>query len=311
MDTQSWDYYRTFLAVLESGSLSGAARLLGLTQPTVGRHIEALERDAGQQLFTRSQRGLEPTDTARAMRPLAEAMAASANAMRRASSETRDQISGSVRISASDVIAVEVLPEILAPVMATYPRLEFELSVSDAVEDLLNRKADIALRMVEPSQSALVVRHIGKIPIGCFARNDVIARAGTPRTIEDLKGLPTIGFDRELAYVRDVLEAFPDLALPGFTFRSDSNLAQLAAIRAGCGFGLCQRPLGERDPALTEVLHGQIPFQLPLWIAMHEDLRRSPRCRVTFDALVKGMSAYIGRSGKAASARPTPDSAQG
>ena len=293
METQSWDYYRTFLAVLESGSLSGAARHLGLTQPTVGRHIEALERDAGQQLFTRSQRGLEPTDTARAMKPLAEAMAASADAMRRASSETRDEVSGSVRISASDVIAVEVLPGILAPVMAAYPRLEFELSVSDALEDLLNRKADIALRLVEPTQAALVVRYVGKIPIGCFARKEGIARFGAPQTIDDLKAVPTIGFDRELAYVRDMMEGFPELALPDFSFRSDSNLAQLAAIRTGCGFGFCQHPLGERDPALIEVLHGQIPFQLPLWIAMHEDLRRSPRCRVVFDALVKGMSAYI------------------
>ncbi|AQZ52726.1 LysR family transcriptional regulator [Martelella mediterranea] len=293
MDTQSWDYYRTFLAVLESGSLSGAARRLGLTQPTVGRHIEALERDAGQQLFTRSQRGLEPTDTARAMKPLAEAMAASADAMRRASSETRDEVSGSVRISASDVISIEVLPGILAPVMAAYPRLEFELSVSDALEDLLNRKADIALRLVEPTQAALVVRHVGKIPIGCFARKEVVARFGAPQTIDDLKAVPTIGFDRELAYVRDMMEGFPELALPDFSFRSDSNLAQLAAIRTGCGFGFCQHPLGERDPALIEVLHGQIPFQLPLWIAMHEDLRRSPRCRVVFDALVKGMSAYI------------------
>lgn len=293
MNTQSWDYYRTFLAVLESGSLSGAARLLGLTQPTIGRHIEALEREAGQQLFTRSQRGLEPTDTARVMKPLAEAMAASADAMRRASSETRDEVSGSVRISASDVIAVEVLPGILAPVMAAYPRLEFELSVSDALEDLLNRKADIALRLVEPSQAALVVRHVGKIPIGCFARKEVIARFGAPQTIDDLKTVPTIGFDHELAYVRDMMEGFPELALPDFSFRSDSNLAQLAAIRTGCGFGFCQHPLGERDPALIEVLHGQIPFQLPLWIAMHEDLRRSPRCRVVFDALVKGMSAYI------------------
>ena len=227
------------------------------------------------------------------MKPLAEAMAASADAMRRASSETRDEVSGSVRISASDVIAVEVLPGILAPVMAAYPLLEFELSVSDALEDLLNRKADIALRLVEPTQAALVVRHVGKIPIGCFARKEVIARFGAPQTIDDLKAVPTIGFDRELAYVRDMMEGFPELALPDFSFRSDSNLAQLAAIRTGCGFGFCQHPLGERDPALIEVLHGQIPFQLPLWIAMHEDLRRSPRCRVVFDALVKGMSAYI------------------
>ncbi|AMM83740.1 LysR family transcriptional regulator [Martelella sp. AD-3] len=294
MEKTSWDHYRTLLAVLDTGTLSGAARRLGLTQPTVGRHIEALEAEAGQQLFTRSQRGLEPTDTARAMRHLAEAMAASADAIRRTASESRSAVAGAVRISASDVIAIEVLPEILAPLMEAHPALDIEVSVSDAVEDLLARKADIALRMVEPKQEALLVRHIGTIPIGCFARKEVIERHGAPGTLEEVEKLPTIGFDHELVYIREALDAFGDLKMPAFDFRSDSNLAQLAAIRAGCGFGFCQAPIGRRDPRLEEVLAGQVPLSLPLWVVMHEDLRRSPRCRVTFDALVTGLKAYIG-----------------
>ena len=294
MEKTSWDHYRTLLAVLDTGTLSGAARRLGLTQPTVGRHIEALEAEAGQQLFTRSQRGLEPTDTARAMRHLAEAMAASADAIRRTASESRSAVAGAVRISASDVIAIEVLPEILAPLMEAHPALDIEVSVSDAVEDLLARKADIALRMVEPKQEALLVRHIGTIPIGCFARKEVIERHGAPGTLEEVEKLPTIGFDHELVYIREALDAFGDLKMPAFDFRSDSNLAQLAAIRAGCGFGFCQAPIGRRDPRLEEVLAGQGPLSLPLWVVMHEDLRRSPRCRVTFDALVTGLKAYIG-----------------
>ena len=293
MEKTSWDHYRTLLAVLDTGTLSGAARRLGLTQPTVGRHIEALEAEAGQQLFTRSQRGLEPTDTARAMRHLAEAMAASADAIRRTASESRSAVAGAVRISASDVIAIEVLPEILAPLMEAHPALDIEVSVSDAVEDLLARKADIALRMVEPKQEALLVRHIGTIPIGCFARKEVIERHGAPGTLEEVEKLPTIGFDHELVYIREALDAFGDLKMPAFDFRSDSNLAQLAAIRAGCGFGFCQAPIGRRDPRLEEVLAGQVPLSLPLWVVMHEDLRHSPRCRAVFDALVKGLKAYI------------------
>ncbi|MET3598664.1 LysR family transcriptional regulator [Martelella mangrovi] len=293
MERTNWDYYRTLLAVLDTGSLSAAARHLGLTQPTVGRHIEALEAEAGQQLFTRSQRGLEPTDTALSMRHLAEAMAATADAIRRTASESRTAVSGSVRISASDVIAVEVLPEILAPVMAGHAALDIEVSVSDAVEDLLNRQADIALRMVKPTQDALLVRHIGEIPIGCFARDDVIARHGTPQKPEDITNLPTIGYDRELIYIREATKALGDMPLPAFDFRSDSNLAQLSAIRSGCGFGFCQVPLGRRDPRLVEVVRGQIPLSLPLWVVMHEDLRHSPRCRVVFDALVTGLKAYI------------------
>ncbi|TNB48354.1 LysR family transcriptional regulator [Martelella lutilitoris] len=293
MDRTSWDHYRTLLAVLDTGTLSGAARRLGLTQPTVGRHIEALEAEAGQQLFTRSQRGLEPTDTARAMRHLAEGMAASADAIRRTASESRNSVAGTVRISASDVIAIEVLPEILAPLMAAHPALDIEVSVSDAVEDILARKADIALRMVEPKQEALLVRNIGMIPIGCFARKEVIERFGAPATLEEVEKRPTIGFDHELVYIREALDAFGDLKMPAFDFRSDSNLAQLAAIRAGCGFGFCQAPIGRRDPRLEEVLQGQVPLSLPLWVVMHEDLRHSPRCRAVFDALVKGLKAYI------------------
>ncbi|AJY46004.1 LysR family transcriptional regulator [Martelella endophytica] len=288
----NWDLYRTLLAVIDTGSLSAAARQLGLTQPTVGRHIEALEASAGRQLFTRSQRGLEPTDTAVAMKPLAAAMAATADALRRTASGTGDSVSGSVRISASDVIAIEVLPSILAPLMAEHPRLEIEISVSDQVEDLLHRKADLAVRMVEPVQDALIARSVGQIAIGCFARRDVIERHGTPQSLGDLAGFPTIGFDNPLAYVRETLKAFPDVPLPRFNLRSDSNLAQLAGIRAGCGFGLCQLALGRRDANLVEVLAGQIPFSLPTWVAMHEDLRHSPRCRVVFDALVGGMKRY-------------------
>ena len=289
----SWDLYRTLLAVLETGSLSAAARMLGLTQPTVGRHIEALEAEAGQQLFVRSQKGLSPTDTALALKPMADAMAASADAMKRTATENRSIVSGSVRISASDVIAVEVLPEVLASLMQAHPQLNVEVSVSDQVEDLLTRKADIAIRMVEPDQDALVVRNLGAIPLGCFARRDVIARHGAPSAFSDLQSRPTIGFDRALTYVRQALKTFPDLPVPNFAFRSDSNLAQLAAIRAGCGFGLCQRPIGLRDENLIEVLKGSIPFKLPAFVAMHEDLRHSPRCRVAYDHLVDAMRAYV------------------
>ncbi|TCT44992.1 LysR family transcriptional regulator [Martelella mediterranea] len=291
-----WDHYRTLLAVLETGSLSAAARKLGITQPTAGRHIEALEEDAGQQLFTRSQRGLEPTETARSLKGYAETMASAADAIKRATSEESGTVSGSVRVSASEVIAIEVLPPIIAPLLKTHEKLKVELSVSDQIEDLLHRQADIALRMVEPAQDALVTKFIGRIPIACFAHRDFIAEYGMPESFDDLAKMRCIGFDHQLAYVRDVLKAFPSLAIPDFSFRSDSNLAQLAAIRAGCGIGFCQVPLGRSNPDLVEVLKGKIPFSLPVWIAMHEDLRHAPRCRATFDTLAEGMSAYIRRS---------------
>ncbi|TPW31756.1 LysR family transcriptional regulator [Martelella alba] len=294
MSELSWDHYRTLLAVLEKGSLSAAARELALTQPTIGRHVAALEAAAGQPLFTRSQQGLQPTEIALSMKPLAEAMAATASALGRAASQQAGQVSGTVRISVSEVIGVEVLPAVLEPLLAAHPALEVELSISDSVEDLLLRKADIALRMIEPTQEALRMRFAGRIGIGCFAHRRYLERHGIPQGFDDLARHTVIGFDRELSYVRDSMRAFPDIAMPHFRIRTDSNLAQLAAIRAGLGIGLCQLQLGRREKDLVEVIEGAIPLTLPVYIAMHEDLRHSPRCRATFDALYAGMRAYIG-----------------
>ena len=292
MHLLDWDHYRTFLAILEEGSQSGAARALGLTQPTIGRHLDSLEIAAGKPLFLRSYQGLLPTETALSMRAYAETMAASAAALARAASGDGDNPEGTVRISASEVIGLEVLPPILAELQERYPRLTIELSVSDAVEDLLKQQADIAVRMVQPSQGALVSRKIGGIPIGLFAHRRYLERHGTPKTIEDLSSHRLIGFDRQLAYVREMAKKHPEFSDVRFDFRSDSNVAQLAMIRAGGGIGMCQLALGARDPDLVQLLRGQIPLELMTFLVMHENLKMVPRCRVAFDALAEGLLSY-------------------
>lgn len=288
----SWDFYRSFLAVLQQGSLSAAARELGLTQPTIGRHVAALEQAIGAELFTRSQLGLLPTDAAADLRPYAETLAATAAALLRNASGRRDQVSGTVRISASEVIGIEVLPPILAKLQEAHPQLTIELSASDAVEDLLQRQADIAVRMAEPSQDALVVRRIGDIPIGFFAHRRYLEQHGIPQTLADLSEHRLIGFDRQSAYIRMMVTRYPLLDPARFTFKADSSLAQIAAIRAGIGIGLCQRPLGHANADLVHLLP-EIGLPLGTWVAMHENLKTSPRCRVTFDALVTGLLDYV------------------
>lgn len=287
-----WDHYRTFLAILEEGSQSGAARSLGLTQPTIARHLDALEAAAGKPLFLRSHQGLLPTETALSMRSYAETMAASAAALARAASGDSESPEGTVRISASEVIGLEVLPPILSDLQERYPGLAIELSASDAVEDLLKQQADIAVRMVEPTQGSLVSRRIGGIPTGAFAHRRYLERHGTPATIEDLSGHRLIGFDRQLPYVREVFKAYPVFAQLHFDFRSDSNVAQLAMIRAGGGIGMCQVPLAARDPDLVRLMADQIEPHLMTYLVMHENLRMVPRCRVVFDALAEGLIAY-------------------
>jgi DNA-binding transcriptional LysR family regulator len=291
----NWDYYRTFLAVLREGSLSAAARSLGLTQPTVGRHVDALEEASGEPLFLRTPKGLLPTEIALQMRPHAEAMAATAAALERAASGSVDRISGTVRISASEVIGIEVLPPILADLQERYPDLVIELSPSDAVEDLLNQAADIAIRMVEPAQGALISQRVGRIPLGFYAHVSYLEKHGAPQHLQDLAGHRLIGFDQQLAYVRAILATRPDLADIRFAFRSDSNLAQFAAIRAGGGIGMCQDGLARRHPELVAVLPGALALSLDTYVVMHESLRTAPRCRATFDALVAGLRDYMMR----------------
>jgi DNA-binding transcriptional LysR family regulator len=200
-------------------------------------------------------------------------------------------VAGTVRISASEVIAVEVLPGILGPLQEIYPELQIELSASDTIEDLVNRAADIAVRMAEPQQGALVVRRIGDIPLGFHAHRRYLERYGIPQTLADLANHRLIGFDRQTAYVRMVMKRY---AVPGieFSFRSDSNLAQLSAIRAGVGIGICQTGLARENPDLVHILPKAFSIPLGTWVAMHESLKSSPRCRATFDVLVRGLQDY-------------------
>ncbi|PDS76529.1 LysR family transcriptional regulator [Rhizobium sp. L43] len=288
----NWDFYRSFLTVLQQGSLSAAARELGLTQPTIGRHVDALELAVGAELFIRSPNGLLPTDAALALKPYAETLAATAAALLRTASGQRQRVAGTVRVSASEVIAVEVLPGILGPLQETYPELQIELSASDTIEDLVNREADIAVRMAEPHQDALIVRRIGDIPLGFHAHRRYLERHGIPETIADLANHRLIGFDRQTAYVRMVMKRYPAPEGIKFSYRSDSNLAQLSAIRAGVGIGICQTGLARENPDLLHILPDAFEIPLGTWVAMHESLKTSPRCRATFDALVKGLQDY-------------------
>lgn len=284
-----WSLYRTLLAVLEDGSLSGAARRLGLTQPTVARHIDALEATLGSDLFVRSQRGLAPTDLALSLRPHAAMMASTAAALQRTASGAVGEVAGTVRISASDVVGIEHLPPILARLRRDHPALVVELVLSDRVDDLLRREADIAIRITVPTQTALLAQRLPEIELGFHARTDYVGRHGAPASLAELANHDLIGFDTETPALRTIMTRLPGIDRDSFALRADSNLAQLAAIRAGFGIGLCQIAVARRDSALVRVL-GDVAVPLPLWIVMHEDLKTSPRYRTVFAALAEGMS---------------------
>jgi DNA-binding transcriptional LysR family regulator len=292
-DDPGWDLYRTFLAVLDEGSLSGAARALAVTQPTIGRHVEALEAALGLALFVRSQRGLAPTEAALALRPYAETLASTVAAMRREASSQGDAVRGVVRISASEVMGAEVLPPIVGSLRARYPELELELALTNEVSNLLRREADIAVRMVEPTQEALVVRKLGGVEVGLFARRAYLERAGVPKSPRELASHTLIGVDRESPSYRAVRARVGSaFANTRFALRANSDVAQLQLVRAGAGIGFCQVPLGTRD-GLVRVLAKAFHIRLGVWLVMHENLRATPRCRAAFDGLTEGLKRYL------------------
>lgn len=297
-----WELYRSYLGVLEEGSLSGAARAMGIAQPTVGRHIDALEKALGVALFTRSQTGLLPTDAALALQPFAQAMSTSAAALKRAAESQGSGIKGTVRITASEVMGVEVLPPILAQLQTSYPDLKVELVLSNRVQDLLQREADIAVRMTQPKQEQLIARRVGQVDLGLHAHQRYLQQRGTPATMADLAQHALIGFDEETAFVRAARKGFTQWQRDNFALRTDSDVGQLALIRAGCGIGICQNALAARDPQLVHLLPDSFTLGLETWLTMHEDLRNTPRCKVAFDALLQGLQAYMGHEAAAAPA---------
>lgn len=286
-----WELYRSFLAVVAEGSLSGAARALNIAQPTVGRHVAALERALRMPLFTRSQTGLLPLEAALSLRPYAESMSSAAAALERAAASQGAGVRGVVRLTASEVIGVEVLPPIIARLRAAHRDLQIELVLSNRMQDLLQREADIAVRMAQPDQEALIARRIGRIEVGLHATKGYLERHGTPASTADLQRHTLIGVDRPTAFIRAAGKSLP-LRRDSFSVRADSDLAQLALIRSGAGIGFCQVPIGRRE-GLIRVLPRQYSLPLDTWIVMHQDLRASPRCRVTFDALVEGLRAHV------------------
>ncbi|WP_315837899.1 LysR family transcriptional regulator [Bradyrhizobium prioriisuperbiae] len=299
----NWSHYRSFLAVMREGSLSGAARVLGMTQPTLGRQIAELEQDLGTALFIRSQRGLLPTDAAKDIAPHAEAMAAASGAMVRSASGGTGDVAGVIRLTASEIVGAEVLPSLLASFRRAHPAVAIELSLSNRVEDLLKGAADIAVRMVRPGQQALVARQLGSVGLGLYAHKRYLGSKAPPATLDTLlNDHALIGFDQETPFLRALQSRLP-ITRARLALRTDSDLAQLAAIRAGFGIGFIQHGIARRDPELIAVLPEDISFTLEVWLALHEDLRASRRLRLMMDHLTAGLAEYVAGSQAGGTAR--------
>ena len=288
-----WTLLRSFLAVVDAGSLSAAADRLGLVQPTVGRHIRELEETLDTPPFRRQPRGLEPTPAALDLVEDARRMGEAALALERKASGTGDSLAGTVRVTASRMVATYLLPGIVAALHVEEPDVDIEIVASDETQNLLRRDADIALRMYEPRQPQLIRRRIGDLPLAVYASPAYLARRGTPTRLVDLLEHDVIGLDR----ADDLLQGFARAGLPvpreWFPIRCDDHVVGWQMVIAGAGIGFVQVPIADAEPRVVRLPVEDIGFALPLWLAYHEDLKPSRRIRFVADRLAEGLARRI------------------
>ena len=293
--TFDWALVRSFLAVLDAGSLMGAARKLQAQQPTLSRHVAGLEAQLGTPLFERTGRGVTPTAAALSIADAARQMQAGADTLARALSVQREATTGTVRITTSQVAATYLMPGVLAALQAEEPGIAVELMASNQISNLLRREADIAVRMVRPAQATLVARKLADLPIMACAHESYLKRAGRPRQPAELLQHRLIGYDRD----EQMLRGFAAMGLPvtreSFALRTDDQVAYGSLIAAGAGIGFVAaynlRHWSGVVPLLPML---QIP-PLPCWLAVHREIRGSRLVRRVYDFLAQAIPAELAR----------------
>lgn len=284
-----WSLIQSFLAVAETGSLSAAARALGLSQPTLGRHIRTLESNLNTDLFHRHAKGLQLSPSGHSLLPMAQEIRDQINAISVTVAGQSQALDGTVRITASVFASHHVLPPILARIRQAEPSIQLELVPTDSSENLLFRAADIAVRMYRPTQLDIVTRHITDLPLGVFAARSYLERAGRPETAEDLWQHDLVGYDENELILRTVRELGWSVTRESFATRCDNQSAYWELVRAGCGIGFSQRAVGLADPLVEELDPGVDIPPLPVWLAVHENLRHVPRIARVWDLLAAGL----------------------
>ena len=294
--TFDWALVRSFLAVLDAGSLMGAARKLQAQQPTLSRHVAELEAQLGTPLFERTGRGVTPTTAALAIADAARQMEAGADSLARALSVQRESTTGTVRITTSQVAASYLLPSVLAALQAEEPGIAIELAASNQISNLLRREADIAVRMVRPAQATLVARKLADLPIVACAHDSYLQRAGKPRQPLDLLQHRLIGYDRDDLLLRGFAALGFAITRENFALRTDDQVAYGRLIAAGAGIGFVAAYNIRHWPGVVPVLPMlQIP-PLPCWLAVHREIRGSRLVRRVYDYLAQAIPAELARA---------------
>lgn len=286
-----WNQVRAFLATIEEGTLSAAARALGQTQPTLGRQVTALEEELGVTLFERSGRQLIPTPAALEMAEHVRAMGEAATRLSLVASGQSTSIEGLVKITATEMYSAFVLPDLIADMTERHPGLVIEIIATNSLSDLRRREADIAIRNAEPTDPDLIVRKIRDDSGGMTATRDFVARHGPFESLDDLAGVPFLGFGSATEILPPLQARGVPITEKDIVARSESHLVHLAMVRRGLGIGLNAWAVCDLLPDLVPVLREELSFEFPIYLVAPQELRTNRRVRIVYDALVAHLKA--------------------
>lgn len=291
-----WNRARAFLVTAEEGSLSAAARALGMTQPTLGRQVDALEAELGVVLFERAGRGLMLTPSGLDLLDHVRAMGDAAGRVSLAASGRSEAIEGSISITASEIHSAYLLPPIVARLRREAPGIEIEIVASNAAIDLRRREADIAIRSFRPTQPDLIARKVGDEIARLYAADEYLQRIGTPRTPEDLADADFIGFDNTDRFIEGMNALGLSLTRRNLPILTASHLVHWQLLKQGVGIGIVPEDLGDAEHSVRRVLDGKVsPMPFPLWLTTHRELNTSRRVRMVFDLLAGELGKRPGR----------------
>lgn len=282
--TFDWNRLRAFLVTAEEGSLSAAARALGLAQPTLGRQVAALEEELGVALFERVGRSLSLTRSGLELLEHARAMGAAAGRVSLAASGRVEAVAGEVTVTASDVISAWLLPPVLERLRQAAPGLSLEIVATNSLRDIRRREADIAIRHVEPQDGELIARRMPDMQARLYASRDLIARrGGPPDDAAALSAWPFVGFERSDRF-RLALNALGlSLTQGSFPLASENGVVAWHYVRAGLGVGAMIEEVARLSPEVECVLPELPAIPVPVFLVTHRELRTSRRIRIVFD----------------------------
>ncbi len=289
-----WSLLRTFLAVLEHGSLVAAATSTGVSQPTLGRHIDALEAQLKVSLFERAGRGLQPTQAAQRIAPQVRQMQASVDALMMTLKQASSQFAGTVRLSCSRDVAAYCMPKLLTELRAAQPQIQIELVASNEQSNLLRREADIALRLARPTQNGLITKKLGELPFGVYAHARYLALHGTPTKPAELLDHTLIGFDSFDNIIQGFAKEGFVVTPSQFALRTDDTVTYWEALRSGFGIGFLAAHIAAQDAQVKRVLPSMALPALPVWLTTHREVRGNANIRCVYDFLAQRFMSTVG-----------------